>query len=77
MNMGDTKYYKANELYTICMNSGCEQIPNPVNWVRNKDHMIFMWEKYLIDMNKHPSPYKEMMLDNALTHYMKYMYENY
>jgi hypothetical protein len=75
-SQGDTKFWKAVELFNLCIDAGCNELPNPVIWVRNKPKMRFMWETYIKDMPK-DNVMSYMMLNNAFADYMRYMYENY
>lgn len=69
----------SKKLYIKCMNTKCENLPDPVNWIYNQDIMRKAWEEYI---NKNsdvdiPIFMKKLMLNNDFSNYMKFMYENY
>lgn len=69
----------SKKLYEKCMNSKCENLPDPVNWIYNQDNMRKAWEQYI---NKNsdvdiPIYMKNLMLNNDLTNYMGFMYKYY
>ena len=67
-------YETALELYKQCKEDGwiLNVIPDPVNWIFNKNKMILMWDNY-----KETFKQDCLMLDNSLTKYMTFMIEHY
>ena len=69
-------YETALKLYKQYKEDGCMTIPDPVNWIFNKNKMILMWDNYK-ETFKQDCVFNNLMLDNSLTKYMTFMIEHY
>lgn len=75
----ENKIQDAMNLYNICKYDGCENIPNPVEWVKHKQTIRVMW-KELCDKPTHThfeTYMQHKLMNNSFGTYMKYMYENF
>ena len=69
---------KSKELYTICHDEGCDNLPDPTNWIFNQDKMREMWENYKARCDECDHiMLKNMMLNNSFSKYMEFMYDTY
>ena len=68
----------ALELYEACKNDGCDTVPDPVNWVYNKEIMRSMWNRYRDDTMAMDNEFmKQCMTENSLAIYQQFMYDNF
>ena len=65
---------KAEELWAVCQDDGCDGLPNPTNWLYNQDSMRTMWESSKETQN---NIFMELMFNNSYSQYMDFMYNNY
>ena len=68
---------EAHELYKICCDEGCDGLFDPVIWILNQNKMRCAWENYKLKLENEPEFFKNMMLNNSLSQYMSFMYNNY
>ncbi len=68
---------KADELYKICINDGCDNLCNPTIWIFNQDKLRDSWEKYIKSTENLPEFIKNSMLNNSYSNYMSFMYNTY
>lgn len=75
----DMKEYsiKSEELYRVCCDEGYEGLFDPVIWIQNQDKMRKSWEEYKSNMEKKPSFFSKLMLNNSFSKYMSFMYDTY
>jgi hypothetical protein len=55
----------------------CPGIPNPTEWILQQDTMRASWERWYTITNKKREPFRSIMLRNAYSKYMKFMYDSY
>jgi hypothetical protein len=73
----ELRYQRALQLYNTCKSEGCDQVPDPVNWVYNRNAMRLMHENFNKMNENVPEPLRNMMMGNSMGVYMDYMYNNY
>jgi len=60
----------AEQLYND-IKKECPDLPNPSTWILNQTSMRNAWEIY------YNHPHQPIMMDNAFSKYMKFMYDSY
>ena len=70
---------ESERLWIACKNDGCDDLPDPTNWLCNQSRMRSMWENYKIkNGNSSTNPFlANLMLNNSFSRYMDFMYTNY
>ena len=68
---------KSEDLYKICVEECCDDLPDPITWIHNQDKMRSSWEDYNKDMSSMPDLMRNMMLNNSFSTYMSFMYDTY
>jgi hypothetical protein len=66
---------KANELYIKSKTIDCNSIC-PINWLYNQDKLRNAWE-FFEDKSKNLGPFESIIMDNAFSQYMKFMYNSF
>jgi len=55
----------------------CPGIPTPTEWILQQATMRASWERWYTITNKKREPFRSIMLRNAYSKYMKFMYDSY
>jgi len=66
---------KANELHIKSKTIDCNSIC-PINWLYNQDKLRNAWE-FFEDKSKNLGPFESIIMDNAFSQYMKFMYHSF
>ena len=70
---------KAEQLWVVCQNDGCDELPDPTNWLYNQDSMRTMWENSKESQTNNNNAFMNLILNNSNSYsqYMDFMYNNY
>ncbi len=68
----------AKVLWKRAIDEGCENLPDPSNWIFNQDTMREMRDDWCAQKIKHTNSLLQFAYsDNSFSDYMKFMYEHY
>ena len=69
-------FTRASILYRRCVDAGI-RVSSPADWVDTAADMCRFWEQYSENINKTPPHIRAMLVGNAFTDYMEFLYNMY